>query len=493
MTKIMGNRSVKIYFTDFFGITDDVLEDYGAFNISLINDIPLFIDPFLLFNSNKKEYQELHDGIIKYLDFLKQKSTNKNLSTGTLLSLYKFSEIKENWLGYSENGNGGRGLGKNFALSLHNNLNTIFSNTGNGGISKSAHFEKVCLIDAGIGKDQISDLTTNLIHDYLLKFTQTFATTKLNQKHLKKFNIPRVRFNYYTETWESDSYILPDFNGSHVIICPKDILTKDEIWINKFDMYRNYHDVLKTIENEVLRSNINNYFLKRLEELNKEADKNRNLVINEIVKMFPEFLDYFVRYKEDNGKKAEVLSQTKVALVEEQFRKNLDPLTEKLYQLGFYKLNPGTLNEAINRAEYLKDVIENNDGYKIFYNKGKLSVNEKLLHVLYRLTWFASEYEFDSEVNNGRGPVDFKISAGSKDRCIVEFKLASNSKLSSVFKQIDIYGKANKTEKKVIVIFFFDEQQQKKVTDLLNKNSNRTDVKLILIDASSNKKSASLV
>ena len=37
------------YFTEHFGIAADALDDYGAFNVSLITDLPLFIDPFLLF------------------------------------------------------------------------------------------------------------------------------------------------------------------------------------------------------------------------------------------------------------------------------------------------------------------------------------------------------------------------------------------------------------------------------------------------------------
>jgi len=32
---------VSIYFTDFFEVLPEELEDYGALNISLINDLPL--------------------------------------------------------------------------------------------------------------------------------------------------------------------------------------------------------------------------------------------------------------------------------------------------------------------------------------------------------------------------------------------------------------------------------------------------------------------
>ena len=49
-------EELKIYFSDFFDVDEDIIESYGAVNISLINDMPLFVDPFLLFNSENPEY-----------------------------------------------------------------------------------------------------------------------------------------------------------------------------------------------------------------------------------------------------------------------------------------------------------------------------------------------------------------------------------------------------------------------------------------------------
>jgi len=40
-----------------------------------MSDLPLFIDPFLLFNSSNPAYQLLHENIIKYLEFLRDQST----------------------------------------------------------------------------------------------------------------------------------------------------------------------------------------------------------------------------------------------------------------------------------------------------------------------------------------------------------------------------------------------------------------------------------
>ena len=62
-------EELKIYFSDFFDVDEDIIESYGAVNISLINDMPLFVDPFLLFNSEKPEYQQIHAEIIRYLLF----------------------------------------------------------------------------------------------------------------------------------------------------------------------------------------------------------------------------------------------------------------------------------------------------------------------------------------------------------------------------------------------------------------------------------------
>jgi hypothetical protein len=41
-------REIQLYFSDHFGVTREQVERYGAFDISLVADLPLFVDPFLL-------------------------------------------------------------------------------------------------------------------------------------------------------------------------------------------------------------------------------------------------------------------------------------------------------------------------------------------------------------------------------------------------------------------------------------------------------------
>lgn len=143
-----------IYFADYFKVTEFDIEKYGTFNISLISDLPLFIDPFLIFGSRKPEYQELHNNILRYIKFLKDKTPLYPPTVSQLKAWYTFHEIKQNWLGYSEFGNSGSGLGLDFAKSFSSNLKIVFDDLGKERITVSSHLEKACLFEIRCWKGQ---------------------------------------------------------------------------------------------------------------------------------------------------------------------------------------------------------------------------------------------------------------------------------------------------------------------------------------------------
>lgn len=321
---------VKVYFSDFFEIDSSVIEDYGAFDVSLINDLPLFIDPFLLFNSSKPEYKMLHENMLKYLRLLRDKSQEKNISVGLLKAWYMFPEIKQNWFGFSKAGNGGSGLGRDFAIALHENLN-LFSDFGSEKITQSSHLEKLCIVKDKVGRDNISDFTTRLIHDFLLNYTQNFALKHLKPDFVKRVPVQNVRFNYETETWERDFFHLPFIKGDYVLLTPVDILTKDETWINKSDIVRDFSSIPESIDNEQLRAQINNYFYSILPK--KVSAKDRSLAVSKVITEFPEFIDYYIKYKEDKGEQAEASSIKKVreskAFYVEQFKQLIQLINEE--------------------------------------------------------------------------------------------------------------------------------------------------------------------
>ncbi len=165
--------SIKLLFSEYFEIEEKSLDNFGALNMCLDADLPLFIDPFLLFASEKPEYKKLHDEIVAHLIFLKELALKDGNSTNR--NLFKFPEIKQNWLGLCKYGNKGKGLGEKFAKDSISAFNGFYSNFGDETISTTSHIEKLTLVGSGIGKDFISDFTTNLMLEYLLEYTQSFA------------------------------------------------------------------------------------------------------------------------------------------------------------------------------------------------------------------------------------------------------------------------------------------------------------------------------
>ncbi len=487
-------QDVKIYFSDFFGIDKKIIDDYGAFDISLLADIPLFIDPFLLFNSKNSEYKKLHEEIIKYLSFLKSKSVAGTVPTGLIKSWYKFSEVSQNWLGFSVEGNGGSGLGNDFAKDLNENFSRIFSDYGDEQITKGAHLEKLCLIKEGVGKDNISDFTTNLIKEYLLHYTQTFTQKFIEKSLCKTFTVQKVRFNYTTESWESDNFWLPSHNNDYVLLTPKDILTKEDTWINKTDLVNQFENIPFSMGDEELRDQINNYFYKILPE--NPTKKEKTEAVNKTLSLYPVLFDYFIKQKENTGEIAVDLSDQRVKYSDDLYVDNFKALALLLNKnTDFYNLEPNSYKACLNRALFLKDVVENKDGYRSFYDKKDKPIQrESDLKLAYRFTWYGTSFDVNTEVNNGRGPVDTKVSYGANDSTLVEFKLASNPQLEkNLLNQVEVYEKANNTKQSIKIILYFSEKELQKVTDILNRNNLNDKENIILIDArNDNKPSASI-
>ena len=83
-------------FSDAFNLEKSVVDEYGAFDVSIINDLPLFIDPFLLFHSEKQEYQDLHESIIEYLVFLRDRAADSHVSDRAIAFDLRSGQAVEN-------------------------------------------------------------------------------------------------------------------------------------------------------------------------------------------------------------------------------------------------------------------------------------------------------------------------------------------------------------------------------------------------------------
>lgn len=130
-------------------------------------------------------------------------------------------------------------------------------------------------------------------------------------------------------------------------------------------------------------------------------------------------------------------------------------------------------------------MVENKGGYAIFYNSnGEAMTREADVQIMFRLVWFGTPSDVSREVNDGRGPADFKISRGAADKTLVEFKLAGNSQLKrNLKKQLAVYQAASDAETGYKVIVYFSEGQLVRVQRILKELGMTNDENIVLIDA----------
>ena len=233
------------FFSEHFGIDKPILDAYGAFDISLINDLPLFIDPFLLFHSEKEEYQALHRQIIDYLIFLRNKAAGSPVDKELLSYWYCFPEVKQNWFGFSLVGNGGTGLGMEFAEALHGNLNVIFSDFGDERVTEGSHLEKVCLSPMQALVATISATSPPTL-SWIFSAVTRRPLPPSTRGRQRTIGHHQSRPALITRPGSPGSVALTHclwVDGDYVLLTPRDMLTRDENWINKSDLISDYENI----------------------------------------------------------------------------------------------------------------------------------------------------------------------------------------------------------------------------------------------------------
>lgn len=482
-----------LYFSQYFQVDPGRLEAYGAFDISIVSDLPLFVDPFLLFNSSKPTYQQLHEQMIEYLLFLRDRAAESGLDPDLIDAWYRFGEVRQNWLGFTQFGNDGAGLGRQFARALHGALGDIFRDFGEETVTRGSHLEKLCLIRPGVGKDNISDFTTNLIKAFLCKYTQTFAREHMGEHQCQEFAVRRAWFNYDTRTWVTGRYYLPRLLNDFVLLTPVDMLTRDETWINYGDMVSKFHQLPNAVPNAEQRANINEYFARVLGE--RPTARQARDAADATIRRFPELIDLYIKLQEDNGERAESVSAGRVEDTHRALVAQVQlALADVWARTDFFDKPWTSYAECLERSRYFKAYIEDNDGYRLFNRGGgEPFSNEKELQLAFGLVWCGTEFDVNREVNNGRGPVDFKVSFGAGDKSLIEFKLASNKALKrNLEKQVAIYAQANRTRTSVKVVVVYTAADQARVDRILRELDLEGEESIVVIDArSDNKPSAS--
>ncbi len=222
-------------------------------------DIPLYVDPFLLWKSPSQQDNALHTTItnsFNHLNYLiKKKQEDEALSI-----LINISECYEVGLGVSKTRKGTK-ISKKQAQETLNLFKDIpeYSQFG------FTHFEIIQLYISGISKDRISDITCNYLKSFLIDYT--IEQCELNKIPIEGVILDSI-YNYKTNKLDINQKVYLPVNPltkEPLIFTPKRWL-RFNTWINYEDYFQKYcprDDIFNPDEPEervkVLNFNRENY------------------------------------------------------------------------------------------------------------------------------------------------------------------------------------------------------------------------------------------
>lgn len=150
--------------TDHFGILKAQAELDFAIPF-LDEDVPLYVDPFLLWRSPSQMDQSLHTGLINAFNHLGVLMSQGN-EAQAVATLIAASECDEVGLGSST-----RRVGKRIGEAKANEILRLFTRIPQYHNAGFRHFEEIQFFVESISKDRISDICCSFLKPFLIDFT----------------------------------------------------------------------------------------------------------------------------------------------------------------------------------------------------------------------------------------------------------------------------------------------------------------------------------
>jgi len=211
-------------------------------------DLPLGIDPFLLFKSRDSEYRRLHTLLIA--TFNAGVAAIREGNTDEAHRLFDFPEVSAIGLGYTQGGKRGSGVGSYLAGLIIDTLEASPALQQRG----VRHVEEMQLLSAGIGPDRVSDITANVLKRFLIEYTQRQCRI-WNVEMANNVPVSHI-FNHLSKEWEDAFEDLPisPINGAPILFVPRRIV-RVLPWINYDDFVRSeFNAYLKARRDQIKKS-----------------------------------------------------------------------------------------------------------------------------------------------------------------------------------------------------------------------------------------------
>jgi len=428
------------------GTTTKDLESKGVFDGFVDVDSRLHIDPSLLGKTGIKEFdkaeEEFRDYFNNVLTLIKNSKKEGDALFNEAWKRLQFKEEGSTALGYSDKGTGGSGIGEKLALNILKTAKEIID----AGIVDPIIFELVGVLEDNIGADRISDMTTSILFNNFLEFTQRVS---------KELKVKTEEF-----TIRGTKYLLPKdkITETFIIFMPKKLLNGLPIasdW-SDIDIVCAYNDALRRKLNKVIGKS----WKSALNRLTKK-DLRKLLLDN------PELLkDLIQQYKSKPKSEYDFKNDPLGEIIWAE----LSETAPNDYPLNLRKYNPITSDNILEVVKIICNhfgtLIEDNGWFEYLYDQRGKQKKERAPQLLFygvaEAYCEANNLSLDRETNAGIGSLDFKLSRGFDAKVNVELKYSTNSNLVKGFeKQLPAYNRAEKTEHSIYLIIMTKNNSRK--------------------------------
>jgi hypothetical protein len=195
----------------------------------LDDDIPLYVDPFLLWKSPSMQDQALHTALLgsfNHFGYLARHGKEKE----AVDALIRISECREAGLG-SARDKCGKPIGEGTAKEIL----SLFTTIPQVKVDGFAHLEEIQLLVNQIGKDRVSDIACSLTKSFLIDYTiDQCARRSIPTEQVTLEGV----FDYSAKLFKSEKVALPVHPKSHapILLIPKRWLRLAP-WINYDDFF----------------------------------------------------------------------------------------------------------------------------------------------------------------------------------------------------------------------------------------------------------------
>lgn len=434
-----------VRFSEHFKIDAALLTKLGVLNPTLNADTKLFIDPLLLGDSAHPEISgEARQAYIKHfstaISLLRavKVEDETDVPWRNVRRLLSFPEIKGTCLGYGAESISGSGSGNTMTDQVLQTAKVIV----NLGVEDPDLFVAMALFEDNFGPDRISDMTTNIIFEALLKF---------NARILSSLDVPTEKFTMRLKNGKSYEAMLSRNSFSKgdvpVILVPGDVL-------RDLPVATDWQDISSAASQSAeIRNRVNDQIaeLWRSKTL-KDKEKVRDWALGD-----KEAFETLLQMVHGADRAAyDLAGDPRGEVFWRQLLIDLATAQPFIIQKPKQSDRDGVVSVAEQIIEQFRFLIEDRRFSEELYYQGEPRPEKAAQMLFFAVAYSyckANNLDITPEAETGTGPVDFKVTSGFDGRVLVEIKLSTNKKMVAGYtRQLEAYKKAEETTQGYYVV-----------------------------------------